>query len=420
MAKKSSPTIGYTQSRAKSDSHKRLRTARKRLKRNREPKGPRQKDWMFDDPASWDEFDYTDSERIMPRDEGERRREVRQQAFQPTADLQDETTEAEAVASGEESSISPDTPDIPGTVQGLVLEVSTGMCRVDLGEETLLCHLRGALTAHESHFTNVIAVGDQVLVQHNGGDRGIVEAVLPRRRVLSRPDVHASHLQQIVAANVDQLLIVSAWREPAIWLELIDHYLVAANRNQLPAIICVNKLDLAASDAEVDETLACYLPLGYSVVKTSALKGDGLAELREHLQGRATVVAGLSGVGKSSLLTAIEPELALRVGNVSDWWGGEGGGQGKHTTTQATWLRLNPSTAVVDTPGIREFGISGLHKPQLVEYYPDIAEFAPQCRFHNCAHVNEPNCAVQQAVRRGEIAASRMKSYQKIYTSLPD
>lgn len=412
MAEKSSPTVGYTQSHAKSDSHKQVSTARKRLKRNREPKGPRQRDWIFDDPSSWEEFDYTDCERIMPRDEGERRREVSQQAFQRATN----GAEATDIAPDEASQLSQDSYDLPGTVQGTVLEVSTGMCRVDLGKETLLCHLRGALTAHESHFTNVVAVGDQVLVHLSDDDRGIVEAVLPRRRVLSRPDVHASHLQQIVAANVDQLLIVSAWRDPAIWLELIDHYLVAANRNQLPAIICVNKLDLATSEAEVDETLAFYPALGYSVIKTSARDGKGLSELRQRLQGRVTVVAGLSGVGKSSLLTAIEPELALRVGNVSDWWGG----QGKHTTTQATWLRLNPSTAVVDTPGIREFGVSGLHKHQLIEYYPEIAEVARQCRFHNCAHLNEPNCAVRWAVKRGDIAASRMKSYGKIYASLPE
>lgn len=367
---------------------------------------------MFDDPSTWDEIDYADSERIMPRDEGERRREVRQQAFQPTANGAGETDDAPSEA----SPIFHDSPNIPGTVQGLVLEVSTGMCRVDLGEETLLCHLRGALTAHESHFTNVVAVGDQVLVQRSDDDRGIVEAVLPRRRVLSRPDVHASHLQQIVAANVDQLLIVSAWRDPPLWLELIDHYLVAANRNQLPVIICVNKLDLAGSEAEIDETLAHYPVLGYPVIKTSALDGNGLSELRQRLQGRATVVAGLSGVGKSSLLTAIEPELALRVGNVSAWWGGSG----RHTTTQATWLRLNPSTAVVDTPGIREFGVSGLHKHQLIEYYPEIAEIANNCRFHNCAHANEPNCAVRWAVKRGDIAASRMQSYKKIYATLPD
>jgi ribosome biogenesis GTPase len=290
---------------------------------------------------------------------------------------------------------------------------------VALEDRTVLCSLRGSLTAAESQFTNAIAVGDSVRVQVTDGEQGMVEEVLPRRSLLARPDVFKHHRQQIVAANVDQVLVVSSWREPAIWLELIDRYLIAAARYQLPARICINKIDLAEDEGEVAEHLAPYQALGYEVVCTSVPALTGIEKLRMLLHDKTTVIAGLSGVGKSSLLTAVQPDLQLRVGSVSQWWGGKGGGHGRHTTTQATLLRLNPTTAVIDTPGIREFGLSGLSRRQLGLFFPDIAGAAESCRFNDCTHINEPGCAVQAAVRKGTVFASRFHSYRKIWETLP-
>lgn len=373
--------------------------AAKKLKRNRQPKPVRQKKWRAYDPDTWDELDYELEERVMPRGEEERRRAVAQANSQPN---QPDTTA---------STLS--TPP-PAGQTGQVIEVSQGLCRVKLGSRTLICTARGALSATETGFTNVVAVGDEVIVRPNGAGEGVIEAVCPRRSFLARPDVFYDHLQQVIAANVDQLLIVSAWQEPAIWLELIDRYLITAQRSQLPAVICLNKVDLARDEAEVQTTLKPYRELGYPIVLTSALTGQGLNELRTVLHQRTTVLTGLSGVGKSSLLAALLPGLQVRIGQVS-----ESSGDGRHTTSQATLIRLGSTGAIIDTPGIREFGLAGLQRRELEQFFPEIAGLSTGCRFKNCSHVAEPGCAVRQAEASGHLATSRYRSYRKIYEVLP-
>ena len=306
-----------------------------------------------------------------------------------------------------------------GISRGTVVEVSSGLCRVALSERTLLCNLRSALRTPHSGFSNVLAAGDEVLVSHNGHDRGTVEAVLPRRSALARPDVFYSHLQQVIVANVDQVLIVAAWREPAFWPELVDRYLIAAARYNLAPIICVNKIDLAgeaAEDtAELARTLGAYQQTGYRILATSARTGDGLAALREALAGRTTALAGLSGVGKSSLLSAVEPGLSLRTAEVSDRRH-----EGRHTTTQVTLHPLAAGGFVADTPGIREFGLAGLKGRDLPPFYPEIAAAAAGCAYADCSHTLETDCAVKAAVRTGRIAAMRYDSYRKIRHGLPE
>ena len=256
-------------------------------------------------------------------------------------------------------------------------------------------------------------------VSHNGHERGMVEAVLPRRSALARPDVFYSHLQQVIVANVDQVLIVAAWREPAFWPELVDRYLIAAARYNLAPIICVNKIDLAGEadedPAELARTLAAYQQTGYRILATSARTGDGLAALREALAGRTTALAGLSGVGKSSLLSAAEPGLHLRTAEVSDRRH-----EGRHTTTQVTLHPLAAGGFVADTPGIREFGLAGLKGRDLPPFYPEIAAAAAGCAYADCSHTREPGCAVKAAVRTGRIAAMRYDSYRKIRHGLPE
>ena len=306
-----------------------------------------------------------------------------------------------------------------GTARGTVVEVSSGLCRVALPERTLLCTLRSSLRAPHSGFSNVLAAGDEVVVSHNGHERGLVEAVLPRRSALARPDVFYSHLQQVIVANVDQLLVVAAWREPAFWPELVDRYLIAAARFNLAPIICINKIDLAgeADDdpVELSHTLAAYQQAGYHILATSARSGDGLAALREALNGRTTVLAGLSGVGKSSLLSAAEPGLYLRTAEVSNRRH-----EGRHTTTQVTLHPLAAGGFVADTPGIREFGLTGLKGRDLPGFYPEITAAAEGCAYIDCSHTREPGCAVKTAVRTGHIAAMRYDSYRKIRRGLPE
>ena len=384
------------------------RQVRKQIKRNRKPKHARRKNWMPDSFDDLDEFyDLPQRERIMPRGEQELRQTRMAEAL----------AALENKADAEPANASP--TEVPGQ-QGVVVEVSSSLCRVELDGQDLVCNVRGSLSAQDTGFTNVIAVGDRVIVSQNGAARGVVEAVLPRRGILARPDfshdgyrTHGRHLQQVIAANVDQLLIVASWREPPLWAELVDRYLITAERNNLSPTICVNKIDLAEDIAACRTALRPYLDLSYRVLFTSALTGKGIDKLRKVLRGRTTVLAGLSGVGKSSLLTAVQPGLQLRTREVSAH-----SGEGQHTTTQVNLSRLEMGGAVIDTPGIREFGLVGLRQEELVHFYPEIAAVAVSCRFSNCTHAHEPDCAVKAAVKHGQVSATRYHNYRKLYHSL--
>jgi ribosome biogenesis GTPase len=390
---------------AKAERSRQLRSAKSKQRRNLKPKSPRSRGWTDDLSVDWDELDYEGVERIMPRDEGDRRRAIEQAAFSAPA------PQAEAVGAGPRAR--PNETAIPdGTLKGLVTSVSNGLCSVDVGGRTLLCSIRGALSARQTEFTNAVAVGDQVAITEDGVGAGVIEATLPRRSVLTRPDV--GHLRQLIVANAEQLLVVSSWREPVIWLELIDRYLIAAARSGLRPIICVNKMDLVEDKAGFEAAVRPYRALGYRVMPTSARTGEGITEMRDALKGRVTVLVGMSGTGKSSLASAVQPGLNLRTAAVSDW-----SGEGRHTTTQATLLRLEIGGSVVDTPGIREFGLSGLRRQETAGFFPEIASQAPGCRFSDCSHLSEPDCAVRMGAASGIVPHSRYHSYKLIYESLP-
>jgi len=339
-------------------------------------------------------------ERILPRSREEELAELRVKVDQQ-------------IRSPEEVDVEEDLPR--GWHEGIVTEISTGIYEVDLGEETILCAVRGSLTATRTGYTNIVAVGDEVWLSPGQAGHGVIERVLPRRTVLARPDPHNDDLSQVIVANVDQVLIVSSWEEPPLWLELIDRYLIAAREGNLDPLICLNKIDLAGDEFDYREETRIYEELGHTVLYTSVETGEGIDELRAHLVGHSTVLAGLSGTGKSSLLMAVQQDLELRVADVSDH-----SGHGKHTTTQVSLLKLHGGGYVVDTPGIRELGLITVHRPELVLYFPEIAELVGQCKFNDCTHSHEPGCAVIEAVEDGRIPLSRYESYLSIYDSLPE
>jgi ribosome biogenesis GTPase len=375
-----------------------LHGAHRHVKPNRKSKHPRQRDWE----TNWSEDSIPRTERVMRRGEQERRAMVRAQALATIETVDEDGVEAawkQATTSGE---------------TGMVVEVSSSLCRVAVNGHTLLCNLRGSLSAEDSGYTNLIAVGDRVTVTPFGSDSGVIDAVLPRLSALARPDPFYSHLKQIIVANADQLLIVASWLEPPLWPELIDRYLIGAERNRLAPVICVNKIDLAEDRDKVQLSVRPYLQLGYRVLFASALSGEGIAELRAAMQGKMSVLAGLSGVGKSSLLAAVHPGLDLRTGAVSTHWGG----QGQHTTTQVNLFTLGDGGYVVDTPGIRQFAVAGLLPAELLRFYPEIAEVAAQCRFDNCSHTHEPGCAVKAALRQGRLSITRYHNYCQILETL--
>jgi ribosome biogenesis GTPase len=384
-----------------------LRKASKNTKRRQKTKKPRRKNWLDAAYDEYDELDLDNFERIMPRGERERRRRVEQMTNTNAETKQPE--EDSAANSSEELS------DENNGLQGQVIEVSTGMCRVNLGEETILCSLRGSLTAAETGFTNVVAVGDRVVVSKNGTTEGVIEAVLPRDKILARPDVFYSHLRQVVVANADQVLIVASWRQPHLWPELIDRYLIASEVNDITSLICINKIDLVEDQAELKAAVHPYLELGVQVILTSARDGTGIHQLREVLRDQTTVLAGLSGVGKSSLLNTLHKGLQLRTRQVSSRWS-----QGRHTTSQSSLLPLDFGGSVVDTPGIREFGLVGVHRTDLVYHFPEMARLVNRCQFTDCTHLDEPGCAIRQAVASNVVSECRYHSYQKIYATLPE
>ena len=339
----------------------------------------------------------------MPIDEGDRRQEIERAAFRNrTAQSRPSKQRAKPVEGH----------------RGTVISVSSGLCTMESDEIKLQCHVRSALTSVETPYTNTVAVGDEVIVSDDGAGGGIVEEVLPRRSALTRPDSYYSHRQQVIVANADQVLIVSSWREPYFWPELVDRCIIAALRSGLLPIICVNKVDLVVDYAELNGRLLPYKALDYKIIRTSAVTGEGVEPLRDTLKGKITVLTGLSGTGKSSLISAVQPCLQLRTSQVSR--SSRHRGEGQHTTSQVTMLRLEEGGAVVDTPGVREFGLSGLHRHEIAGFFPEISTLAPRCRFNSCAHLNEPGCAVQDGVVTGAVPASRYHSYRLIRETLSE
>ena len=383
----------------KSERKRKLRTANRQFRRSGKNKRVRSrpKDWADDAFRDSDEMENVSLERIMPRDESDRRRTVERAAREvrtPTG-------------------YQPGTRATPVGQQGIVIAAGGLSAQVEMADRVVGCTVRGILTEIETGFTNAVAVGDRVLVSEDSVGGWVVEEVLPRRNSLTRPDPFLAPRQQVIAANIDQLLIVSSWREPDIWLELIDRYLIAAQRAGISPLICVNKADLVETTADLELMLQPYHDLGHPILKTSALVGEGLDELGEVLRDSTTLVVGMSGTGKSSLLLAVQPGLRLRTAPVSEY-----SGQGRHTTTQSRLLKLDMGGYVADTPGIREFGLSGLTRSELADYFPEIAALAPECRFSNCTHTAEPDCAVQAAEESGEVSAARVHSYGVIWAEL--
>ncbi len=356
-------------------------------------------DWQ---PLQPDEEGQVADRRIMRRDELDRRLEVAEAAIATYETFDESLWQQMAAASPFEL--------------GLVVEVSRGLARVDFGDEILVCDIRGTLIAEETGYTNIVAVGDRALVSRQSWQRGLLEEVLPRRSGLARADSFDTHLRQLLVANIDQLLIVAAWREPRIWFQMIEEYLIGATRNHLQTIICVNKVDLADHVLECRVALQPFVEMGHRVVFTSTVTGYGVAELRELIAGRTTVLAGLSGVGKSSLLTAVDPTLNLKTGEVSNLKSREG----RHTTTQAVLHPLADGGYVIDTPGIKDMGLLGLYPEDLLDYYPEVADVLGKCRFRNCSHQKEPGCAVQTAVSDGRILEWRFQNYQNLYNKLAE
>jgi ribosome biogenesis GTPase len=272
------------------------------------------------------------------------------------------------------------------------------------------CGVRRLLKTLAIEGRHVVAVGDRVWFRPGGDRQGLIEKVEPRRGLVTRGYRRREH---VIVSNIDQLLIVSALEQPGLKLPLIDRYLISAEKGGVRPVIVLNKADLVDL-AEYQWVLGLYTQLGYETVATSAADGRGIDHLRALLGHGATAFSGQSGVGKSSLLNAIQPGLNLRVREVSDWTF-----KGKHTTTNAELIRLNSGGYVVDTPGLRQFELWGVEPSEVEGYFIEFRPYIPLCKFPDCSHTHEADCAVKDAVHFGQIDLGRYESYLKLYYQQP-
>ncbi|GAB5403995.1 MAG: ribosome small subunit-dependent GTPase A [Aureliella sp.] len=290
-----------------------------------------------------------------------------------------------------------------GLLRGLVLRVHGLECVVETDDgREYRCAVRQVLKSLSTHQRHVVAAGDNVTFRAEGEDQGIIISVGTRDGVLSRTSRGRQH---VLVANVDQLIIVASAAEPDIKPHLIDRFLITAEQASLVPLIVINKMDLV-DPAEFQPLIGVYARMGYQTLLTSADRGWGIAQLRSIVAGHRTVVSGQSGVGKSSLLNAIQSGLGLRVQKVSSE-----NAKGKHTTTTAELLKLNSGGYLVDTPGIRQFALWDIEPREVAGLFRDIRPFVDACRFPDCTHIHEVDCAVLDALADGRIDPRRYNSY---------
>ena len=320
---------------------------------------------------------------------------------------------------------------------GRVIRARTGFYDVQHGALVLRCTLRGSLKRKHRTATgrriyaDPGAVGDEVLFSQIDDEEGVVEDILPRRTKFSRQYAgRHGDIEQVIVANAHQIVAVVSTLMPPLNFRTLDRFLILAEAGEMDAVVCLNKMDLvdvaqrrefinigtgmSSLPADIGTGMSLlpnYEQLGYRVIYTSINMPESLHALREVLQDKFSVIVGASGVGKSSLLNAIQPNLGLRTGEV-----GEKTQKGRHTTTLVELFALDIGGEVADTPGIREVGLWGVDTENLEHYFPEMEPYLGTCKYNDCAHVSEPDCAVQDAVESGDIHPERYRSYVVLRT----
>ena len=317
------------------------------------------------------------------------------------------------------SGASPSTQNEESWPEGVVTRSTGSWYDVRVGDQTIPSRLRGKFRLTEDDVTNPVAVGDRVTIRISEEDNtGLILDIHERHNKLSRRAAgHRTGQEHVMVANVDRAWIVQSVRLPALNPAFVDRLLVAAAVYEIPVGLIINKMDLLTREDRpaVLDFHGRYADLGFPVLSTSATTGQGLDRLQSALQGQTNVVTGPSGTGKSSLLNALEPGLDVETGEVST-----STHKGTHTTTHAELHPLSFGGYVVDTPGIREFGVREVHPKDLGHYFPDLAPYVNECRFPDCTHDHEPGCAVKDALERDAIHSARYDSYLRILHSLQE
>ena len=294
-------------------------------------------------------------------------------------------------------------------IEGVVISSTGSWYRVSTENGDIDCRIRGRLRLKGIRSTNPVVVGDRVAVEPDDESSAIVE-ILPRRNYIIRRASNLSKESHIIGANIDRALLIVTLHSPSTPVEFVDRFLVTCEAYNVPVTIVLGKADtlVGEHEAEAEEFTAIYRDAGYDIVRLSSTTGEGIDEIRELLKGHTTLIAGNSGVGKSTLVSTIDPALDIRTGEIS-----ESHHKGKHTTTFSTMYRIDEGY-IIDTPGIKGFGLIDIDSKELCRYFPEMMRLAPDCRFYNCTHTHEPGCAVQEGVKQGIVAWSRYESYLKI------
>lgn len=307
--------------------------------------------------------------------------------------------------------------------RGRVLSIASQGILVECSGEVVPCTLRGLLKKDKTHSKNLVTVGDFVFFERDSAGQGLIAQVEPRRTVLSRAENLSRRKEQLIAANIDQVIVTVSVVAPALKPFLVDRYIIAASKGGMEPIVVINKIDLLTDvsfeevtrqeqQALYDEFLSAYKAAGIIVIPLSVVTGEGLDLLKQAMANRASVFSGQSGVGKSSLINAMTGNQ-LRTGGMVDKTN-----KGTHTTTKAQLLALDCGGWCIDTPGIKSFGVWDLDKEEIEQYFPEIFARGRHCRYPDCSHYSEEECAVIKAVEAGEISPMRFESYMSLMESV--
>lgn len=297
--------------------------------------------------------------------------------------------------------------------KGLVIKSTGSWYQVKTSDKEIIpCRIKGKFRLKGIDTTNPISVGDYVHFEMEKDETGVISKIDKRKNYIIRKSVNLSKKAHIIASNIDVAFLVITYKNPETFPSFIDRFLVSAEAYYIPTILVFNKVDLLNEDEFIDMygMIDMYESIGYKCINTSAETGLHIEELKALFKDKTSVIGGNSGVGKSSLINALDKTLDIRVGEIS-----EQHKQGRHTTTFAEMHELPFGGHIIDTPGIRGLGLVDINKETLSHYYPEMAAVMNQCKFNNCVHINEPKCAVKEAVENEEISASRYNTYLSMY-----